>query len=130
MIALKSGDGEILEVEEWIAAKESVVLREIIDDPDWHAPAVPMHNIMSPVLHKVIEYWNRRNQENMWSESEFARGIERDEVLLFELIVAATSLDSRALTEVACQAVMKRKVVEEVKDFFQVMIKNHFFIML
>lgn len=57
MIMLKSSDGEEFEVEE-VVAMESQTIRHMIED-DCAEKSIPIPNINSEILSKVIEYYNK-----------------------------------------------------------------------
>uniref|UniRef100_A0A453MNC0 SKP1 component POZ domain-containing protein n=1 Tax=Aegilops tauschii subsp. strangulata TaxID=200361 RepID=A0A453MNC0_AEGTS len=60
MITLKSSDGEEFEVEEAVAM-ESQTIRHMIED-DCADNGIPLPNVNSKILSKVIEYCNKHVQ--------------------------------------------------------------------
>ncbi|KAF7105704.1 hypothetical protein CFC21_106483 [Triticum aestivum] len=141
MVTLKSSDGEEFEVEEAVAM-ESQTIRHMIED-DCADNGIPLPNVTSKILSKVIEYCNKHVQakpadaaaaapdaaappaEDLknW-DAEF---VKVDQATLFDLILAANFLNIKGLLDLTCQTVadmIKGKTPEEIRKTFN--IKNDF----
>ncbi|KAM3369566.1 hypothetical protein ACQJBY_017455 [Aegilops geniculata] len=149
MITLKSSDGEGFQVEEAVAM-ESQTIRHMIED-DCADNGIPLPNVDSKILSKVIEYCKKHVQaspkladssaaadassttstaaaapaEDLKSfDDEF---VKVDQATLFDLILAANYLNIKGLLDLTCQTVadmIKGKTPEEIRKTFN--IKNDF----
>uniref|UniRef100_A0A453M741 SKP1-like protein n=5 Tax=Triticinae TaxID=1648030 RepID=A0A453M741_AEGTS len=149
MITLKSSDGEEFQVEEAVAM-ESQTIRHMIED-DCADNGIPLPNVDSKILSKVIEYCKKHVQaspkpadsgaaadassststaaaapaEDLKSfDAEF---VKVDQATLFDLILAANYLNIKELLDLTCQTVadmIKGKTPEEIRKTFN--IKNDF----
>ena len=72
MITLKSSDSEEFQVEE-AAAMESQTIRHMIED-DCADNGIPLPNVDSKILSKVIEYCNKHVQAKAADTSDFGGG--------------------------------------------------------
>ncbi|KAK4377371.1 hypothetical protein RND71_003667 [Anisodus tanguticus] len=134
MIVLKSSDGETFEVEEAVAL-ESQTIKHMIED-DCANNSIPIPNVTSKILAKVIEYCKRHveatnNTEDKASEDDLksfdADFVKVDQSTLFDLILAANYLNIKSLLDLTCQTVadmIKGKTPEEIRKTFN--IKNDF----
>ncbi|WVZ78298.1 hypothetical protein U9M48_026035 [Paspalum notatum var. saurae] len=145
MIMLKSSDGEEFEVEE-VVAMESQTLRHMIED-DCAENGIPLPNVNSKILSKVIEYCNKHVHAakpaaddaapNANASAGAAAGddlknwdadfVKVDQATLFDLILAANYLNIKGLLDLTCQTVadmIKGKTPEEIRKTFN--IKNDF----
>nr|XP_045085225.1 SKP1-like protein 1 isoform X3 [Aegilops tauschii subsp. strangulata] len=131
MITLKSSDGEEFQVEEAIAM-ESQTIRHMIED-DCADNGIPLPNVDSKILSKVIEYCKKHVQAspkpaNSGDLKSFdAEFIKVDQNTLFDLILAANYLNIKGLLDLTCQTVadmIKGKTPEEIRKTFN--IKNDF----
>ncbi|GJM89944.1 hypothetical protein PR202_ga06175 [Eleusine coracana subsp. coracana] len=149
MITLKSSDGEEFEVEEAVAM-ESQTIRHMIED-DCADNGIPLPNVNSKILSKVIEYCNKHvhaaaaaaaaksdDNNDSTSASASASGgedlknwdadfVKVDQATLFDLILAANYLNIKGLLDLTCQTVadmIKGKTPEEIRKTFN--IKNDF----
>ncbi|XP_066320954.1 SKP1-like protein 1 [Miscanthus floridulus] len=142
MITLRSSDNEEFEVEEAVAM-ESQTIRHMIED-DCADNGIPLPNVNSKILSKVIEYCNKHvhaaakpadaadantaaagGGEDLknW-DAEF---VKVDQATLFDLILAANYLNIKGLLDLTCQTVadmIKGKTPEEIRKTFN--IKNDF----
>ncbi|OAY77704.1 SKP1-like protein 1B [Ananas comosus] len=145
-ITLKSSDAEVFEVEEAVAM-ESQTIKHMIED-DCAASVIPLPNVTSKILSKVIEYSKRHvdaaaaasaaaaaaaagdgatrpadDDLKQW-DAEF---VKVDQATLFDLILAANYLNIKGLLDLTCQTVadmIKGKTPEEIRKTFN--IKNDF----
>ncbi|MED6121326.1 SCF ubiquitin ligase complex protein SKP1b [Stylosanthes scabra] len=132
-ITLKSSDGEAFEVDEAVAL-ESQTIKHMIED-DCADSGIPLPNVTSKILAKVIEYCKKHvdaaaseekpTEEDlkMW-DAEF---VKVDQATLFDLILAANYLNIKSLLDLTCQSVadmIKGKTPEEIRKTFN--IKNDF----
>jgi S-phase kinase-associated protein 1 len=150
MITLKSSDGEEFEVEEAVAM-ESQTIRHMIED-DCADNGIPLPNVNSKILSKVIEYCNKHvhaaaaaaragaddsGANNSSAPTTAASGedlknwdadfVKVDQATLFDLILAANYLNIKGLLDLTCQTVadmIKGKTPEEIRKTFN--IKNDF----
>ncbi|KAK6922563.1 SKP1 component, dimerization [Dillenia turbinata] len=135
MITLKSSDGEAFEVEESVAL-ESQTIKHMIED-DCADSGIPLPNVTSKILSKVIEYCKKhvenkeKSGEERASEEDLkawdAEFVKVDQATLFELILAANYLHIKSLLDLTCQTVadvIKGKTPEEIRKTFN--IKNDF----
>ena len=143
MITLKSSDGEVFEVEEAVAM-ESQTIRHMIED-DCADNGIPLPNVNSKILSKVIEYCNKHVQaakpaaDAAAADSSSAAAppedlknwdaefVKVDQATLFDLILAANYLNIKGLLDLTCQTVadmIKGKTPEEIRKTFN--IKNDF----
>ncbi|KAL2333831.1 hypothetical protein Fmac_015044 [Flemingia macrophylla] len=132
-ITLKSSDGEAFEVEEAVAL-ESQTIKHMIED-DCADSGIPLPNVTSKILAKVIEYCKKHVEANCNddkpSEDELkawdADFVKVDQATLFDLILAANYLNIKSLLDLTCQTVadmIKGKTPEEIRKTFN--IKNDF----
>ncbi|PSS25976.1 SKP1-like protein [Actinidia chinensis var. chinensis] len=128
VILLKSSDGETFEVEETVAL-ESQTIKHIIE-ADCADTCIPLPNVTSKILAKVIEYCKRHvdtkadEDELKTFDTEF---VKVDQAMLFDLILAANYLNIKSLLDLTCQTVadmIKGKTPEEIRKTFN--IKNDF----
>jgi len=135
MITLRSSDGEEFEIEENVA-KESQTIKHMIED-DCAESVIPLPNVNSKILSKVIEY-SKKHVEPSPSKSDEKTADEElkawdadfvkvDQPTLFDLILAANYLNIKSLLDLTCQTVadmIKGKTPEEIRKTFN--IKNDF----
>ncbi|KAG5547660.1 hypothetical protein RHGRI_013379 [Rhododendron griersonianum] len=135
---LKSSDGETFEVEETVAL-ESQTIKHMIED-DCADNTIPLANITSKILAKVIEYCRKHVEasgagkaadkdaaDEEALEKWDAKFVEVDQGVLFDLILAAENLKIKSLLDLTCQTVadmIKGKTPEEIRKTFN--IKMHF----
>lgn len=136
-INFKSSDGEIFPVEVE-CAKQSVIFRSMLEDIPRKEDddAIPLPNLTSAVLKKVIEWVTYHKDDPPQAEAEGDKEEEMrtdnisawdreflkvDHEELFEIILAANFLEIRGLLDVGCKTVanlIKDKTPEEVKMTF------------
>ncbi|KAL9245631.1 hypothetical protein vseg_019256 [Gypsophila vaccaria] len=139
-ITLKSSDGETFEVEETVAL-ESQTIKHMIED-DCADNVIPLPNVTSKILAKVIEYCKKHVEASSNKTSSDAPPaaaaddelkswdadfVKVDQATLFDLILAANYLNIKSLLDLTCQTVadmIKGKTPEEIRKTFN--IKNDF----
>ncbi|KAE9447369.1 hypothetical protein C3L33_20712, partial [Rhododendron williamsianum] len=141
-IVLKSSDGETFEVEEAVAV-ESQTIKHMIED-NCADTSIPLPNVTSKILAKVIEYCKRHVESAAKSEDKAVDDelktfdtefVNVDQAVLFDLILvrpsvfdlAANYLNIKSLLDLTCQTVadmIKGKTPEEIRKTFN--IKNDF----
>ncbi|KAG1359439.1 SKP1-like protein 1 [Elaeis guineensis] len=142
-IILKSSDGEVFEVDEMVAM-ESQTIKHMIED-DCASNGIPLPNVTSKILSKVIEYCKKHVDAAAAAASKSATDdtssklgeedlktwdaefVKVDQATLFDLILAANYLNIKGLLDLTCQTVadmIKGKTPEEIRKTFN--IKNDF----
>jgi S-phase kinase-associated protein 1 len=135
-VKLKSSDDEMFEVDEAVAF-ESQAVKNMIEDTGIDAP-IPLPNVSSKILAKVIEYCKYHVDNQKASEDKPATPedeikvwdadfVKVDQATLFDLILAANYLNIKNLLDLTCQTVadmIKGKTPEEIRKTFN--IKNDF----
>lgn len=136
-VKLKSAEDEMFEVEKEVALQSETV-KNMIEDDVTTEHGIPLPNVSSKILAKVIEYCKYHvdakktvgdkpqvfeEDIKVW-DAEF---VKVDQATLFDLILAANYLNIKALLDLTCQTVadmIKGKTPEEVRTTFN--IKNDF----
>ena len=134
-ITLVSSDGEKFQVSEK-AARRSQLIKGIIDDyPD--DPEVPLHNVKSTLLPRIISYLEYYKDSepkeiekplpsNNFGECVDAwdfQFIDLEIELIFEIIFAANYMDIKPLLELASSkiaSIIKGKSPEEIRKIFNI----------
>ncbi|XP_058734544.1 SKP1-like protein 1A isoform X1 [Vicia villosa] len=134
-INLKSSDGDIFVIDEAVAL-ESQTIKHMIEDDCADETGIPLPNVTSKILAKVIEYCNKHvdaanSDGRSVDEDEIknwdAEFVKVDQQTLFDLILAANYLDIKSLLDLTCKTVadmIKGKTPEEIRKTFN--IKNDF----
>ena len=141
-VKLQPSDDEKATVEVPIeAAHMSATIKNMLDDlgEDASGIAIPLHNVTSKVLTKVVEYCTYHVENPVKSDDKKddkntadilpwdQKFCEVDQATLFELILAANYLDIKPLLDLTCKTVanmIKGKTPEEIRKTFN--IKNDF----
>ncbi|EEH51970.1 uncharacterized protein MICPUCDRAFT_36525 [Micromonas pusilla CCMP1545] len=130
-VTLMSSDTEKFMVDQEVAF-ESETIKNMIEDTGVDAP-IPLPNVSSKILAKVIEYCKYHvggkksetsEDEQKTFDSEF---VKVDQATLFELILAANYLNIKSLLDLTCMTVanmIKGKTPEEIRKTFN--IRNDF----
>ncbi|KAJ6801566.1 SKP1-like protein 1B [Iris pallida] len=124
-VILRTNDNQEFEVDESLAI-ESGTIKFLIQD-GCAEQAVPLANVNSSTLVKILDYWathksaNKDNADEVkeW-DKEFVKMGKED---LFELISAANYLDAKQLSELLFETVAKhieKMTVEEVREYFSI----------
>lgn len=138
MVVLQSSDNESFTVSKQVAER-SVLIKNMIEDVgESDDSPIPLPNVNSTVLKKVIEYCeHHKNDPLPTADSEDESGRRRsddisewdqnfmqvEQEMLFEIILAANYLDIKPLLEVGCKTVanmIKGKTPEEIRKTFNI----------
>ncbi|KAG8709894.1 hypothetical protein FRC08_017918 [Ceratobasidium sp. 394] len=122
-------------------AERSVVIKNLLGDSGESDQLVPLPNVSSSVLKKVLEYCEyHRNEPLPAAEPDNGNDdprkrqvseigewdqkfIQVDQEMLFDIILAANYLDIEGLLDVGCKTVanmMKGKTPEEIRKLFNI----------
>ncbi|GMH43073.1 hypothetical protein BSKO_10995 [Bryopsis sp. KO-2023] len=138
-IKLKSSDNECFEVPEAVAIKSETIKNMIEDIQEVENHPVPLPNVKSPILSKVIEYCKYHVEAQEKDENdkpkkgeEEVKGWDQEYMkvdlnTLYELILAANYLNIKDLLDLCCQTVanmIRGRTPEEIRKLFN--IKNDF----
>lgn len=134
-LKLISAEGTTYEVEEQVACK-SQLIKNMVEDAGT-AEEIPLPNVKSEILEKVIEYC-RHYKDSTPQEIEKplkssimnevvpqwdAGFVDLEQDTLFELILAANYLDIKSLLDLSCAKVasmLKGKTAEEIRRQFNI----------
>jgi len=134
-LSLKSQELEVFQVPKKICAMSELI--KTMSEGDKEADDIPLLNVKSAVLKKVIEYM-RYHAENPPKEIEKplkspnmaevvsqwdAEFVDVDQELLFELILAANYMDIKSLLDLSCAKVasmIKGKNPEQIRKTFNI----------
>ncbi|OWM68227.1 SKP1-like protein 1B [Punica granatum] len=113
-ITLKSSDGETFEVDEAVAVESQTIKHMIEGEGDGADIAIPLPDVTSKILAKVIEYCKKhvesRSSEDRANNEELkswdADFIKVDRATLYDLILAAKSLNIKSLLDLTCHTAM------------------------
>ena len=137
-VKLLTSDEKVHEVPREVACM-SATIKNILEDVEDSDTPVPLPNITSKTLEKVIEYCDYHHshpeeftEEKGRPEPTFvypwdAEFCKTDNATIFELILAANFLDIKPLLDLGCKTVatqIKGKTAEEIRQMFG--IKNDF----
>ncbi|CAB9519899.1 phase kinase-associated protein 1 [Seminavis robusta] len=120
-------------------AKMSELVRSMMDEEaeDDDVKEIPLPNVKSQVLHKVIEFCEHHLKEPMTEiekplksnsmsdvvQKFYADFVDIEQVLLFELILAANYMDIKPLLDLTCATVasmIKGKTPEDIRTTFNI----------
>ncbi|XP_007024458.2 PREDICTED: SKP1-like protein 1A [Theobroma cacao] len=124
-IILRSSDGETVEVEEAVAV-ELQTIKHMIED-DCADNEIPIPNVTSEILAKVLEYCKKHVDKGKMGEDELkawdADFVKVDQNILYHLVLAANYLNIQSLLDLICQTVadmIKGKTPEEIRKTFNI----------
>ncbi|GMJ02827.1 SKP1-like 14 [Hibiscus trionum] len=122
-IILLAADEQEFEVEEAVVMEIGVVKTYFEDNPDSCDEPIPLPNVKSEYLLKVIEYCKWHLDQEDEEAKEFDRELFNtlDNEGMLQMLLAANYLDVKDLLEMLTQAVADRianKSVEYVRRFF------------
>lgn len=134
-IKLESNDGKVFEIKKKIA-KVSLTIKNMLDDlNDEEDGTIPLSNVSSDVLEKVIEYCNyyHENSDFITEDSQYRteedlsewekKFCDVDQEILFKIILAANYLDIKPLLDLTCLAVafiIEKNTVEDIRKKFNI----------
>ncbi|KAF9432841.1 E3 ubiquitin ligase complex SCF subunit scon-3 [Entomortierella beljakovae] len=135
-VILTSLDNETFTVDKEVADR-SILIKNMIEDVGETDAPIPLPNVSSPVLKKVIEYCEHHRNDPVQVQDENddprkrSNDIEEwdmkfmqvDQEMLFEIILAANYLDIKPLLDVGCKTVanmIKGKTPEEIRKLFNI----------
>jgi S-phase kinase-associated protein 1 len=137
-VHLVSQEGESFDVPVSVA-KMSELVKTMIDEDqdDDEAQEIPLPNVKSSILAKVIEFAQHFNAEPMFEiekplksanmkdvvQDWYANFVSVDQDVLFELILAANYMDIKPLLDLTCATVaslIKGKTAEEIRKQFHI----------
>mmetsp|Transcript_14118 Transcript_14118/g.47648 ORF Transcript_14118/g.47648 Transcript_14118/m.47648 type:complete len:186 (-) Transcript_14118:163-720(-) len=138
MVNLVSQEGEAFNVTLALASMSDLVKTMVDEEQDEdEAQEIPLPNVKSPILAKVITFCQRYKEEPM-SEIEkplkssnmsevvqewYATFVSVEQEVLFELILAANYMDIKPLLDLTCACVasmIKGKTPEEIRKTFNI----------
>jgi len=137
-VDLVSQEGDSFQVERKVA-KQSELVKTMLtdDDDDVEQQEIPLPNVKSPILAKVLEFCKHHIEEPM-NEIEkplksanmgevvqewYANFVDVEQEMLFELILAANYMDIKPLLDLTCATVasmIKGKTPEEIRKTFNI----------
>lgn len=136
MVKLQPSDGNEMEVDKEIATMSGTI-NDMLEDFSAEGMAIPLPNVSSEVLTRVIEWCQHHNEfptpkadDSLkkaddipeW-DFQFCGGDSPDQKELFELILAANYLNIKELLDITCKTVanmIKGKSPEEICKTFGV----------
>jgi S-phase kinase-associated protein 1 len=139
MVHLVTSDNVEFAVEREVVER-SVLIKNMLEDVGESDQSIPLANVSSAVLRKVIEYCEHHKGEPLPSGdadqnqdetrkrttdiSEWdQKFITVDQEMLFEIILAANYLDIKSLLDVGCKTVanmIKGKTPDEIRRLFNI----------
>ncbi|KAK4688488.1 S-phase kinase-associated protein 1, partial [Tremellales sp. Uapishka_1] len=138
IVILQTSDEEEFTVEKQVAER-SAMIKSMIEDLGVSGEKIPLPNVSSSVLIKILEYCEHHKGEALPTTegsdgddskrktSEIgewdAKFIQVDQEMLFEIILAANYLDIKPLLDVGCKTVanmIKGKTPEEIRKLFNI----------
>jgi len=115
------------------AANMSATIKNMLDDlgDDVGEGAIPLHNVTTKILKKVLEYCSHALENPVKPEEKVSETTTEwevkfcgvDQATLFELILAANYLDIKPLLDLTCKSVasmIKGKTPEEIRVTFNI----------
>lgn len=125
MVLLTTSDNEHFTVDRDIAER-SVLIKQMIEDIGETDQPIPLPNVSSSVLAKVLEYCSHHRNDlpttgddademrrRATDISEWdAKFIQVDQEMLFEIILAANYLDIKSLLDVGCKTVYVSTLIQ------------------
>jgi S-phase kinase-associated protein 1 len=139
IVKLTSADGDQCPVPLRVATMSELVKSMIDEDAedDNDVKEIPLPNVKAQVLRKVIEFCEHHLQEPMTEiekplksnnmsdvvQKWYAEFVDVEQVLLFELILAANYMDIKPLLDLTCATVasmIKGKTPEDIRTTFNI----------
>ncbi|XP_021756185.1 SKP1-like protein 1A [Chenopodium quinoa] len=135
-IILKSADNKLFEIG-GNAAMLSQTIKNLIEDIGESNDPIPLHNVSSTILLKIIQYCNKHVEEENKAESETPNNddlkqwdadfLKVDENILFDLVLAANYMEIKSLLDLTSHRpadMIKEMTPEEIRMKFN--IKNDY----
>lgn len=136
-VNLVSKEGDTYQVVTEVAKMSELVKTMMDEDGDEDVSEIPLPNVKATVLSKVIEFCTHHREDpmieiekplksNIMSEvvqKWYADFVNVEQVLLFELILAANYMDIKPLLDLTCATVasmIKGKTPEEIRQTFNI----------
>eukprot|EP00980_Cylindrotheca_fusiformis_P028530 scaffold22607_cov123-Cylindrotheca_fusiformis.AAC.27 len=138
-VNLVSKEGDSFTVPRKVADMSELVksMMDDADDDGDEAKEIPLPNVKAQVLRKVIEFCEHHLEEPMTEiekplksqnmsdvvQQWYASFVDLEQVLLFELILAANYMDIKPLLDLTCATVasmIKGKTPEEIRATFNI----------
>ncbi|KAA8495398.1 SCF ubiquitin ligase complex protein SKP1a [Porphyridium purpureum] len=125
-VALVSSDNETFNVERGVANVSGLVAN-VLEDVSEEETTIPIPNVESAILAKVIEYcrYHYHLQSNPQSDEDIDKWnkefVRVDKPTLFHLILAANYMDIQSLLDLTCKSVadmIKGKSAEQIRGEF------------
>ncbi|KAJ2474729.1 hypothetical protein GGH95_004568 [Coemansia sp. RSA 1836] len=136
MVVLQSSDGKDFTVDIAVA-KQSKLISNLIEDIGESDEPIPLPNVASKVLEKVIEYCEyhvddpplipddldeipKRSDDIEPRDENF---MKVDQELMFEILLAANYMDIKPLLELGCKTVanmIRNKTAQEIRTMFNI----------
>ncbi|KAJ1820234.1 hypothetical protein GGH91_002919 [Coemansia sp. RSA 2671] len=136
MVVLQSSDGKNFTVERGVAI-QSVLIKNLLEDIGESDEPIPLPNVSSKVLEKVIEYCEyhvddpspilddldeipKRSDDITPQDENY---MKVDQELLFEILLAANYMDIKPLLELGCKTVanmIRNKTAQEIRTMFNI----------
>ncbi|KAJ2160479.1 hypothetical protein GGF46_002241 [Coemansia sp. RSA 552] len=140
MVLLKSSDKQEYTVTMEVA-KQSVLIKNLIDDLGETDDAIPLPNVTGKVLKKVIEYCEHHQHDPPIIKDEYddvprrsddispwdEKFMKVDQEMMFEILLASNYMDIKPLLDLGCKTVanmIRGKSAEDIRKMFN--IKNDF----
>jgi S-phase kinase-associated protein 1 len=137
MVDLVSQEGDNFQVEKKVAKMSELVKTMIPDDDDEEQQEIPLPNVKSQILGKVMEFCKHYSEEPMNDiekplksanmnevvQEWYANYVDVEQEVLFELILAANYMDIKPLLDLTCATVasmIKGKTPEEIRKTFNI----------
>jgi len=135
-VKLLSQEGELIEVEEEVAMK-STLIKNMIEDAGTEED-IPLPNVKTSVLKKVLEYCQHYKNDNPPEIEKPLKSTNMIDVVpefdakyidlenleeIFEIILAANYLDIKSLLDLSCAKIaslIKGKTPEEIRKTFNI----------
>ncbi|KAI0028162.1 Skp1 family, dimerization domain-containing protein [Vararia minispora EC-137] len=137
MVLLVTSDNEQFIVDKDVAER-SVLIKNMLEDVGESDQPIPLPNVSSSVMRKVLQYCEHHRGEKLPTTEEYQdenrkrttdisewdqKFISVDQEMLFEIILAANYLDIKPLLDVGCKTVanmIKGKSPEEIRKLFNI----------
>ncbi|KAJ2612816.1 E3 ubiquitin ligase complex SCF subunit scon-3 [Coemansia sp. RSA 1365] len=136
MVTLQSSDKRDFQVSMEVA-KQSVLIKNLIDDLGETEEAIPLPNVTSKVLEKVIEYCEHHKHDPPVIKDEYddlpkrsddispwdEQYMKIDQEMLFEILLASNYMDIKPLLDLGCKTVanmIRGKSAEEIRKMFNI----------